>query len=261
MFAPRLVVVVLVGFAATAARADDATTLEERAFTAIEGEKWCLAMRLFEGAHQVGPAVGLMQNAAQAAEFGGDFGNALRFVDEIGRMGGATPADRATAKKKAADLTRRIAKSGAGAPCAGLDELQGKSTTPQTTTTTTTTPPPTTPPTQDAPPVAPEPVDNRSYGYIGAGLGGAAVVVGGATVAVGLVPWFAHAGALEKIKEAEGEKADATAFQSEQAAAREGWESYGQALAVAGTVVVTVGVAALAGGVGFALLGPAPDEP
>ncbi len=232
---------------------DDAVRLEDKAFKAIENEKWCLAMRLFEAAHQKGPAAGLLENAVRAAEFANDFGSALRFADEINAIASAPKPQKAAAKKKAQELAKKIAKGGPGTQCATLDELAPPpaptSTAQPTTTTTTTTP-------TEAPP--PPPADLRPFALVGAGIGGGVVLIGAATAGVGLVPWFAHASAIEKINAAEGDKGDAEGLQQEQAAARAGWESYGSALTVAGAVVSGIGVAVVVGGLGYGLFGPDP---
>lgn len=228
---------------------DDAVALEDKAFKAIDAERWCLAMRLFEAAHAKGPAAGLLENAIRAAEFAGDTGSALRFADEINAIASAPKATKAQAKKKAQELAKKIAKSGGGVACDSLEDLAPPPPPPPE-------PPP--PPKEEPPP--PPPPDNRPYGFVGAGVGGGAVLIGGATAAVGLVPWFAHAAAIEKIEAAERDKGDATSLQAEQEAARAGWESYGQALTVAGVAVSALGLAVVVGGLGYGLFGPDPAE-
>ncbi len=236
--------------------ADDAASTEARAFVAIDGEQWCLAMRLFEKAHAQGPAVDLLLNASQAGEAGGDIESARRFSDEVAGLAEAPKAKKVEARKRTAQLVKRIATSGGGTPCPTLEELQPKAAVPSPEPSSSSSSP------GPGPGPSPEepPADLRTFGYVGAGLGGVAVVVGASTAAVGLLPWFAHAGAVSGIEAAEAQKADATALQEEQATARAGWESYGQALTVAGSVLTATGVVVVAAGLGLAFLSPAPVE-
>jgi hypothetical protein len=105
-------------------------------------------------------------------------------------------------------------------------------------------------------------------GAVTAGVGGAVVLGGGALLAAGLGPWFAHAEAVARITEAEARRADATALQVEQGEARTAWEGSGRLLSGVGTTLVAVGVVAVGGGLAWALLtsetdapAPAPESP
>jgi len=223
--------------------------LEEQAFAAIDDKQWCLAMRLFERAHELGPAAGLLHNAARAAELGGDLDGAVRWHEAIKTFAGSTKAQRSAAIKKTAELKKQIASTGAGTACATLEVLQ---------------PPPAPVVVEEAPVVEAAPVvvvtDQRPTGYVVAGVGGAAVVAGGVVTGIGLLSWFAHADALQRVLAAEKDKGDASAAQADQEAARAAWEGQGRLLTVVGSAVAGAGVIALVGGLGFALTRPVVEE-
>ncbi|MDP2339583.1 MAG: hypothetical protein Q8O67_01385 [Deltaproteobacteria bacterium] len=244
----RLALLLLFSLPAVALDPKGAAADEEQAFAAIDKEQWCQAARLFERAHSQGPAVDLLMNAAQAAEYGGDFAGALRFVGDVKLLPAIDAAKKKTANARATELSKLVAKKGPGVPCPPLPPPVAPEPTPAPTpepTTTTTLP-------------AEEPADLRPVGFAAAGIGGAVVLIGASVSTVGLLPWFAHGAASSEILVAERSKADATALQEKQAEAREGWESYGQALTMAGGVVAGLGVVAIAGGLGLGLLGEAP---
>jgi hypothetical protein len=221
---------------------------EEQAFAAIDKEQWCQAARLFERAHSRGPAVDLLMNAAQAAEYGGDLAGALAFVDAVKGLSGVDAARKKAAAARSAELKKRVSKQGGGSPCPALPPPE----TTTTTTTTTTAPPPLPVP---PPPAVEEPLDLGPAAFAGAGVGGGVVLVGASMATVGLLPWFAHDSASTQILVAERAKADATGLQQKQAEARAGWESYGQPLTVAGAVVTSIGLVAVVGGLAIGFLG------
>ena len=239
---------------AASAAPSEAVALEERAFAAIDSEQWCLAMRLFERAHDVAPAVGLVQNAARAAEFGNDLASAVRLHAAIAADPGATKAVRTAASKKVAELQKRLTSS--GPVCAALEVLA-----PPTPSTPVVEPPTSTDVSTASPPDRPgRDAPSHNTGPLGAvltGTGGVLLAGGVVTTVVGLVPWFAHADAAGRVNAAELARADATAAQQDQAQARADWEGYGQLATTVGSVVTGVGLAVLAGGVVVLLTTPA----
>lgn len=239
----------------------DAALFEAEAFAAVEAERWCEAMRLFEASHALGPSVDLQLNAAQAAELAGDLDGARALLK------GAIPAlsgkQKTETQRRLAALQKKVARS-ASAACPSLEALRPREPEPPPAE-----PPATAPPTAPSAPSAPStttPTPSSSAlpatlpGVITAGVGGAVVVGGGALLAVGLGPWFAHADAVARITEAEARRADATALQLEQAEARAAWEGSGRTLTGVGATLVAVGVVAVGGVVAWALLAPPPDE-
>ena len=230
----------------------DAIVLEEQAFVAIDDKQWCLAMRLFEKAHSIGPAVGLLLNAARAAEFAGDLESAVLVHEQIKVFEGASKVQRTAAIKKAGELRKQL-KSSTNTNCAILEVLQ----------------PPPVSASESAPLVevepdaelAPEsvrspPADLRMIGFTSAGVGGAVVVAGAVVGAIGLLPWFAHEDAVARVLQAERDRDDATAAQADQVAAREAWNGHGRLLTIAGGIAVGVGVAAVVTGLTVALTAP-----
>jgi tetratricopeptide (TPR) repeat protein len=237
----------------------DAARFEAEAFAAVEAKRWCEAMRLFEAAYALGPAVELQFNAAQAAELAGDLESAMALLKStIPALSGKQKTE---TQRRLAALQDKVARS-ASAACPSLEALRPREPAPPPAE------PPPTAPTTTAPigPATTTPTAASSAlpailpGVITAGVGGAAIVGGGALVAVGLDPWFAHADAVARITDAEARRADATALQFEQAEARAAWESSGRTLTVVGATLVTVGVVAVGGGVAWALLAPPPEE-
>ena len=228
-----------------------AVALEEEAFAAIDAAQWCLAMRLFERAHALGPAAGLLHNAARAAELGGDLDGAVVVQEQIKTFAGSSKAQRSAAIKKSAELKKQIAREGPGTACAGLDVLKPAPAVAPSS-------PVAAPVVVEAAPVVVE--DHRPVGFVVAGVGGAAVVAGGVLGTIGLLPWFAHADALERVLRAERDKADATSAQADQTAAREAWDGHGRLLTIVGGAAVGAGLIAVAGGLGYALTRPVPDE-
>ena len=96
---------------------------------------------------------------------------------------------------------------------------------------------------------------------VGIVVGSAGVAVaGGVATAVGLLSWFAHAEAVQRVLEAEKDKGDASAAQADQVAAREAWQGQGRLFTIVGGAVAGVGVVALVGGLGFALTRPVVEE-
>ena len=220
----------------------EAVALEERAFAAIDSEQWCLAMRLFERAHDVAPAVGLVQNAARAAEFGNDLASAVRLQAAIAADRGASKGARTAATKKIVELQKRLTSS--GPVCATLDVLAPPAPTPSAVVVET-------PTVAERDPQEPTPTaaNTGPLGAVVTGVGAAAFAAGAATTVVGLLPWFAHADAAGRVNAAEVGKADATSAQQDQAQARADWEGYGQLATTVGGVVAGVGLAAVVAGV------------
>ncbi len=251
LLAALMVVVSSWSASAQAPVTQDAVTVEEQAFAAIDNNKWCLAMRLFERAHELGPAAGLLQNAARAAELGGDLDGAVRTQELIETFAGSSKPQRSAAIKKVAELKKQIATGGAGAACPSLAVLQP----PVAPVVVVVTEP------EAVSEAAPRAVqDRRPTGAIIAGVGGGAVLIGAATSVVGLLPWFAHADALQRVLVAERDKGDASSAQADQQAARGSWESYGRPLTLVAAAVMGAGVAVAVGGLAVALLSPAPGE-
>jgi hypothetical protein len=217
---------------------DDAAAVEESAFLAVEAENWCEAMRLFERAYALAPADDLLSNAAQAGEYAGDWAAASVFLDALLQSPGVSKAKRAEAKKKRTELLRRATTSNTACP-----PLAARLSSPSIPTVESSKPPPAAPPAAPAPPSA-VPMTTGPWAVWALGGGGVAVAAGTTATALGLTSWFAHAAAVEQIRTAERAREDATSLQRAQAVAREDWESWGQALTVAGGVVVSVGVAA-----------------
>jgi hypothetical protein len=256
----------------------EAAAFEEQAFAAVDKEQWCRAARLFEKANSLAPAVDLLTNAAQAAEFGGDLAGARVFWGEVATASPA--AQRADARAKVAALDKRIAKAGPGTQCPPLPAPTPAATSPAppvsppaSSSTTSAPAAPAAPPAAALPSTTdvsasttsstaktPEPPSPRTWAWVLGGVGGGVVAVGGVVAGLGATSWFAHVAAVEKIAAAERDRVDATKFQAEQIEARVAWESWGQALTVVGSVGVGVGVAAAAGGVGWAVLGPEAAE-
>lgn len=236
---------------APASPGDTAVTLEEDAFEAIDEQQWCLAMRLFEAAHERGPAVGLLGNAALAAERANDLDGAVHNHTAIRDFPSASRSEKNDANKKLAALKKQIGKTGSGTACATLDVLR---------------PPPAPPPVVvEAPPVVveeapPPPPDRRTPGFITAGVGGVVVVAGAAALTYGLLPWFAFSSAAQDVRDAEAARTDASAAQAAQTAARTDWEGHGRPFTIAGSAVVGAGVVAVVGGLVLALTQPAPTD-
>lgn len=233
--------------ASGASAPSEAVALEERAFAAIDSEQWCLAMRLFERAHDVAPAVGLVQNAARAAEFGNDLASAVRLQAAIVADPGATKAARTAANKKITELQKRLTSS--GPVCATLEVLAPPSSSAslpspsapvvEAPTSTETSPPARTSTAANTGPLA----------AVTTGVGAAVFLAGAATTVVGLLPWFAHADAAGRVNAAELARADATVAQQDQAQARADWQGYGQLATTVGGVVAGLGLAGVVAGV------------
>jgi hypothetical protein len=219
-----------------------AAALEEQAFAAVDKEEWCRAARLFEQANARAPAAGLLVNAAHAAEFGGDLGSARTFLQSVSQATTATKTQRADARAKLVELDRRIVKSGIGTPCPALP----------TTASAVVVDPPVKP---GPDPSTASPAAARTTGaWALGGVGGGLVALGGVAAGLGLQPWFEHAATKDAIAAAERRLADASGLQAQQGRARAAWESWGQALTVAGGIGVGLGVLAVGAGVGWAVL-------
>jgi hypothetical protein len=248
----------------------EAARFESEAFAAVDAERWCEAMRLFEAAHALGPAVDLQLNAAQAAELAGDLEGARALLKgAIPALGGKKKTE---TQRRLAALQKKVAKT-ASAACPSLDALRPRepepppvSPEPTTTTASTTSPSSTsssttsTTTTTASPPAAAMTLPPSLPGIITVGVGGASVLVGGALLAVGLGPWFVHADTVARIADAESRRADATALQQEQARARADWEGSGQTLTGVGTALVAIGALVVGGGLVWALLPTPPHD-
>lgn len=216
-------------------------SLEASAFEAVEREEWCLAMHLFEAADAAEPAMPLVVNAAQAAEFALDWASALRLHQRL-----ATEGDKAQmrdGKARVRALKAQVQKTGVGTPC-----------------------PPLPPPKAPVVVVAPEPVFEEparapppsappmgTIGAITAGSGTLLAVTGAVMVGFGSLPWFNHAAAAAAIDDAEANKVDAEAAQQAQTTARAEWEGWGSALVVVGSAASALGVTAMVAGTALVL--------
>lgn len=250
---------------ATPTATTEAARFESEAFAAVDASRWCEAMRLFEAAHALGPAVDLQLNAAKAAELAGDLEGARALLK------GAIPAlgskKKTETQRRLAALQKKVATT-ASAACPSLDALRPREpepppvspapTTPTSTSSTTSTTSTTT--TMSSPPAATMTLPPSLPGIITVGVGGASVLVGGALLAVGLGPWFVHADTVARIADAESRRADATALQQEQARARADWEGSGQTLTGVGTALVAIGALVVGGGLVWALLPTPPQD-
>ena len=243
---------------ATPTATTEAARFESEAFAAVDAERWCEAMRLFEAAHALGPAVDLQLNAAKAAELAGDLEGARALLKgAIPALGGKKKTE---TQRRLAALQKKVATT-ASAACPSLDALRPRepeppavSPEPTTTSSTASTASTTTATTISSPPAATMTLPPSLPGVITVGVGGATVLVGGALLAVGLGPWFVHADTVARIDDAESRRADATALQQEQARARADWEGSGQTLTGVGTTLVAIGAVVVGGGLVWALL-------
>jgi hypothetical protein len=231
--------------------ATEAVIAEEKAFVAVEEERWCDAVHLFVEADRLEPSDALLLNAAHAAELGGDRARALELTKQV--VAKPNGAKNAAVQQQLKKLTQRVAKEGPGTPCpapATTEPKQEPAPDPQPGP----VPDPAPRPAEAAPDLTPV-----LWGT--AGLGGVALVGGTVLAAVGSLPFFEHGDARARILEAELAGADAAALQDQQAAARSAWEGWGQATVIAGVLVSTVGALVTAGGVAGALLLPLEESP
>lgn len=228
-------------------RVTKAKDAEERAFVAVDEERWCDASRLFIEANRYAPSVDLVFNAAHAAALAGDRKQAMKlYADLLGAYPGSKRQQEVT--RAIADLTRKIEKEGPGQACPEPPPAEPAGAEPDPAA-------PAEPSPEPAP--APDPAVHAEQTSATPALwpwavagGGALLAVGGATLSgISLGPYFAHADAVEKIYAAEQAGADASALQKQQSEARQAWESWGELTLWSGVAIAGAGVAVTATGV------------
>ncbi len=227
-----------------------AKAAEERAFQAIDAERWCDAQRAFVEADALAPSPALVLNAAQAAELAGDRAGALAlWADAVTR---ATGAERKKAKQGMDALKLVVDRDGPGAPCPPPPPVEVAAPPPPE--------PPAPPPPPPPPPTVEPPFDPAPFAWATAATGAVVVAAGGAAVIVGLVPVVTFTDAQQKILAAEQRRGDASAVQLQQSDARAAWEGWGRPAVIVGAVAAGLGIAIGAAGVVWALASSAPDE-
>jgi hypothetical protein len=107
---------------------------------------------------------------------------------------------------------------------------------------------------QPEPTPEPQPASVGWLPWAVVGGGAAVVVVGGALAGVGMMPYVDYTNATATWENTESAEEYAQA-KLDAETAREAYEGYGQALAITGGVVAVVGLAAVGGGVAWALVG------
>ena len=233
-----------------AAPVDEAVGLEEQAFVAADDKRYCEALALFMRANELAPNADLLFNAAQVAVAASDRERAL--ILYAGLLTDYPDARRRAEVRKEMDaLSARIEKDGAGAPCvttapAGVADSVVESR-------------PVAPLTVEPPVVGPAaPPSLLPWGLVAGGTAG--LVTGGALALVGVGPLLEYGAAAERVRsdQARGDLSRAVDDQAALRSAQTDWGTWGQTSSILGGV--TVGVGALALGVGVALLTAAPPE-
>jgi hypothetical protein len=255
----RALVVAVITLLSTAGLTDDddvarAKEAEEKAFAAIDAQRYCDALHLFLDADALAPSPDLVANAALAANLAGDRVRALALYATVIKRYDDEPS-REKVRRQMATITDKMAAEGPGAAC--------PSPAATTTTEPKTKPDPVAPPIVDqtpaAPtpaPVAPSPAASSSPWPWAFVAGGAALAVaGGLGALLGASPWVDYNRAAERIDDAEAadELTAAEGFQQDLARAKSDWEGWGLPLmsvsgagTLAGLGLVGVGVALLA---------------
>ncbi len=247
-----ITVVILAAQLALPAQADvdAARAAEEKAFAAIDEQRWCDAAHRFLDANDIAPSVDLIYNAAQAADYAGDRKLALRlYADLVGAYPGS---DRQEAvNQRMVELTGEVTKSGAGTACP-------ERTTPEAPAATLP---------DDAPDANPDtaavtgegaPADSDTSGgggmsflpWVGVGVSAVAVLAGGAMVAAGGGQALLHSYAKGQIENAQATGSDVPDGAHDlQSGARAAWQTWGEATFFAGigtAVIATLLVGAAA---------------
>lgn len=225
--------------AAPPSAADEAARAESAAFSAVDAQRWCDAVREFMRAHAFAPADELVFNAGLAAEKAGDADRARAL---FARVPPASSRGKAAAKHLAelagvattATCPDAPASAGSGAGAAsgsGSEGAQGAETG-----------------------IAPPPDDGGGVGVLPLGLLGAGVIVavaGGIGIAAGSAQFVAHEDAVAAIRAGEKAGADPEDLADEherQRASRAAWEAWGLPAVIGGAVAIVVGAAAIAAG-------------
>lgn len=254
---------------------------EERGFASVDKEAWCEAYGAFLEANHFAPSVDLIFNAAQAADLAGDKKAALQlYADLLGAYPGSER--QAQVNQRLVELTQALQKEGPGKACptpalpppsAGAADAPLASP-PSQAEPATSSAPAGDPAAAEPSPTGPAASDDGGVSGVGialaaapwtlAGVGAGVGALGGALLIAGLVPFFGHAQVRQQILDAEATRADASALQSQQAAYRGAWESWGEPALFSGAALLGLGAATLVAGLawgGVALaFGGAPDE-
>ena len=218
-----------------------AARAEADAFAAVDAQRWCDAVHLFEAAHALAPAPALLDNAAQAAQLADDRVVARRLLKAA--LDVAAPADKKPLRARLASL-----KPGVGTACpAYVAPPEPPPPPPVVVEPPAPTPTPAPPPLPIAdtvdvvagPPLAP---------IVTTAIGGTLVIGGAIAGAVGLQPWLAHADAVKRLEQAEATKTVDEPALRDQGAARAAWESTGQVVTAVGAAAIVVGIVTAVGG-------------
>lgn len=251
------------------AEVDAARAAEERAFAAIDEERWCDAAHRFMDANDIAPSVDLIYNAAQAADYAGDRKLALHLYTEL--IGAYPGSDRqAAVNQRMVEITSQVSKQGVGKSCpdrpappepapASVDKAgKVEDTAPDEA------------PTGDASDVvaAPPPATAGNAGggisflpWIGVALAAAVVAGGAGLVGVGGSQYVAYFMAHNQINDAQANGTDVPdGVHDQQTNARAAWESWAEPTFLAGIATAAVATALVAAAVTWGVVDVALSE-